>query len=191
MFWTVHGIIILCWCSLCSHSALKKRHTWYCFLSNSWRQLHSGVRMNQSTQSIFICNWFWYPLLCSVIEVYFSANGVDYFPNSKTIKIDACIVSNTNYVSILPVIATYYSGISLLRTPSGLHVSWLKRCPYFRGLFVHFFYVAGTTGSVLIRQVSLYRRSLIERFHCMPLVIVVIFLWCGNHCKFQPNLAHP
>ena len=27
-------------------------------------------------------------------------------------------------------------------------------------------YVAGTIGSVLIREVSLFLRSLIERFHC-------------------------
>ena len=33
-----------------------------------------------------------------------------------------------------------YSGISLLRTVPGPHevLSWLKRCPYFRGCFVHF-----------------------------------------------------
>ena len=69
-------------------------------------------------------------------------------------------------------------------------------CLYFRGCFVHFsiLYVAGTTGSVLIREVSLFQRmfctflyiaettgsvqirevylfqsyrSLIERFHCI------------------------
>ena len=31
-------------------------------------------------------------------------------------------------------------------------------------MYVH---VAGTTGSVLIREVSLFQRSLIERFHCI------------------------
>ena len=60
-----------------------------------------------------------------------------------------------------------YSGTSLLWTPLGPHkVSWLKRCPYFQRLFCMLLCVAETAGSVLIREVSLFRRLLIERFHC-------------------------
>ena len=38
-------------------------------------------------------------------------------------------------------------------------VSSLERCPYFRGSFVHISkYVAGTVGTVLIREVSSFQR---------------------------------
>ena len=40
------------------------------------------------------------------------------------------------------------------------------------------FYVAETTGSILVREVSLFRRSLIERFYCK----------CT--CKSFPALRH-
>ena len=47
-------------------------------------------------------------------------------------------------------------------------MSGLKRCPYslFQRLFSTLLYVAGTTGSVLIRAVYLIQSSLIERFRC-------------------------
>ena len=80
-----------------------------------------------------------------------------------------------------------YSRTSLLQTPLGLHeVSSLKRCPYFRGNFVHF-YVAGTTSSFLIREVSLFQKSLIERFHCIHyyvqiaiMTIIINSYWCSG-----------
>ena len=37
----------------------------------------------------------------------------------------------------------------------------------FQRLFGTLLYVAGTTGSVLIKEVSLIQRSLTERFHCV------------------------
>ena len=40
--------------------------------------------------------------------------------------------------------------------------SLLKRCPYFRGGFVQIHNIAGMTGSVLIRVVSIFQRFLIE-----------------------------
>ena len=76
------------------------------------------------------------------------------------ITIDVC--------TYMCIILYMYSGTSLLQTPLGPHeVSRLKRCPYFRRHFVHSsMYIAGTTGSVLIREVSLFQWSLIGRFHC-------------------------
>ena len=69
----------------------------------------------------------------------------------------------------------YYSRTSLLRTPLGPHkASLLKRCPYFRGNLVHFsMYIGGTEDRVLIIEVSLFQRSLIERFHCILYVHVL------------------
>ena len=63
-----------------------------------------------------------------------------------------------------------YSGTSLLRTPLGpQEVSWLEGCHHFGGFFCTHLYVARTMDSVLIKEVSLFRRSLIERFHCRNL----------------------
>ena len=56
----------------------------------------------------------------------------------------------------------------IIRTSLGPHeVSWLKRCPYFRGYFEHFctIYVAGIIGSVLTREVFLFQRSYKENLH--------------------------
>ena len=57
-----------------------------------------------------------------------------------------------------------YGGTSLLRTPSGPHeASLIKEVSLFQRLFCALLYVAGTTGSVLIKEVSLIRRSLLNR----------------------------
>ena len=54
----------------------------------------------------------------------------------------------------------YYSGTSLLRTPSRQHeVSLTKEMSLFQRIFSTLLYVAGTAGSALIREVSLIRRS--------------------------------
>ena len=54
---------------------------------------------------------------------------------------------------------------------SGAHeMSWLMRgVSLFQRMFSTLLYVAGIMGSVLIREVSLIRSSLIESFHCNPL----------------------
>ena len=68
------------------------------------------------------------------------------------------------------VLLILYSGTSLLLwTPLGPQdLSQLQRCALFQKLiFFTLFYVAGTNKtSVLIREVSLFRGSLIEWFHC-------------------------
>ena len=77
------------------------------------------------------------------------------------------------------------SGTSLLQTPLGPHeVSWLKKeVSLFQRLFsTHLYvYVGGTTGSVLIRGVSLIRRSLVERFHCIEDLLRIppthVYIW--------------
>ena len=60
------------------------------------------------------------------------------------------------------------------------------KCPDWRGVLIsevvlqHFsscMYIAWTTGSVLIREVSLIWRSLIERFHCR-IIVFNTSRWC-------------
>ena len=48
------------------------------------------------------------------------------------------------------------------------------KCPDYRGVLISkVLYVAGTTGSVLIREAYLIRRSLVERFHYMYTMCVI------------------
>ena len=66
-------------------------------------------------------------------------------------------------------------GESMLTTVEPLYYGHYLdhiKCPdyevsLFQRLLCTLLYVAGITGSVLIREVSLFQRSLIERFHCI------------------------
>ena len=92
-----------------------------------------------------------------------------------------------------------YSGTSLIRTSSssGPHeVFWLvKEVSLFQRLFSTLLYVAATTGSVLIREVSLTIRgqareelvseaSLIARFHCTHTHSVILISICTHSWHF-------
>ena len=63
-----------------------------------------------------------------------------------------------------------YSRTSLLWTPSGPR----EEVSSFQRLSSILFYVAGTTGSVLIREVSLIQRSSIERFHGIIITMIIL-----------------
>ena len=77
-----------------------------------------------------------------------------------------------------------------LRTICGL-----ERCPYFSGCLATLLYVARTTGSVLIREMSLIRSSLIiDGLHCTlgnshagcrPVTI-----FCEAMKPYRPTLPH-
>ena len=86
-----------------------------------------------------------------------------------------------------------YSGTSPLQTPLEPNkVSQSKRCSCFHALFyvqctiVH---VAGTTDIVLIRDVALFRRSSIERFHHVYTHNIVQLLTTSLHTNVH-NIVH-
>ena len=51
-------------------------------------------------------------------------------------------------------------------------MSGLKRCPYLE-VVCTLLCVGGTVDSVLIKEVSLFQGSLLERFHCIHIIMVV------------------
>ena len=69
-----------------------------------------------------------------------------------------------------------HSVISLLQTPLAPHeVSLIKEVSLFQrvlSMYMYMYmYIAGTTGSILIREMSLFRRTLTKRYHHIAILL--------------------
>ena len=75
-----------------------------------------------------------------------------------------------------------YSETSLLWTPQEP-----QKLSLFQGLICTlFYYIAGTRASVLIREVSLFQRSLIERFHCKMSTTITLGNYFDSYLRSIP-----